>query len=736
MKTLRNLVFCLVTILALPVGAETQAGFVRTIGRNGKPGQPISGVMVRAEGPANMVMSDTQGQFTLVLHEAGRDDAFRISSVKKSNYELLDKDLIGRDCGFTPVPMEIVLMNQAEMQAEKAAMAERFERQYAETYQKKVTELQAQYEAKQITQEEAASRQEELDKALETMLGQIETLVDRYVRTDYDRLDSLDQVINAHIEQGEFDEAERLIRSKGSIEKRLADLQEGQEAQKQIEEAQRKLAAANAKKHESLKRDLKLLIDIADAHLRPDSAYYYRKQLQNVTPEDVDNLERLMQTAFDFGEYEQMFQFFDQTEKVYLSQTTIDTLAMAALYKNLGDILDFRMRSFRVIGPDTLTGLDYYNKQIDLICSFYGENTLQCADVIREIGIWSYSLREDLDRGKRNNYIDRAINCYNNILQKDSSNLYAQLGLHRAQIWRINKGKEKNRKELLSILEKAKNNPNSNDSLVKEIIFSQVQMVNLFTPEEVMGMLFAYYPQHMNNYIDTLEMAMHINWLLSFDLSPEITDSCSQYALKLLEKEPQQKIIKWRNREESIITLRNSEMSELYHARKEYDKVIELYMQELQQYIQIYGANNAKVGEKYSHIAELYLEKGEENNAKKYYQQATEIGNNIPVLYDSFWLMFANEHLGDIYIKDGQYESAINYLQKAMRICKEKPYPLFYYARQEFHLGKVYKTLGDTKKAKPLFKEAMAILNEEGHFVNAEYINLKEEVKTTLHNLK
>ena len=171
------------------------------------------------------------------MNDLGRDDAFKLTTIKKSNYELLDKDLIGRECGFTLVPMEIVLVNLSEMQAEKAAMAERFEQKYAETYQKKVAELQAQLDAQQITIDEAQKRQEDLDQALEKMLGQIETLVDRYVRTDYDRLYSLDQVINAHIEQGEFDEAERLIRSKGSVEERLAALKESKDVQRQLEEA-------------------------------------------------------------------------------------------------------------------------------------------------------------------------------------------------------------------------------------------------------------------------------------------------------------------------------------------------------------------------------------------------------------------------------------------------------------------------------------------------------------------
>lgn len=67
MKAKEALIIGMLGIFSLPLMAETQKGYVRTIGRNGKPGKPLSGVMVRAEGPANMVMSDSEGQFSLLF---------------------------------------------------------------------------------------------------------------------------------------------------------------------------------------------------------------------------------------------------------------------------------------------------------------------------------------------------------------------------------------------------------------------------------------------------------------------------------------------------------------------------------------------------------------------------------------------------------------------------------------------------------------------------------------------
>ena len=402
-------------LFTLPLLAETQTGYVRTIGRNGKPGQPISGVMVRAEGPANMVMSDTNGQFALLLNDLGRDDAFKLTTVKKSNYELLDKDLIGRECGFTPVPMEIVLVNLSEMQAEKAAMAERFEQKYAETYQKKVAELQAQLEAQQVTIEEAQKRQEELDQALEKMLGQIETLVDRYVRTDYDRLDSLDQVINAHIEQGEFDEAERLIRSKGSVEERLAALKESKEVQRQLEEAQRKLAAANDKKLESLKRDLNLLIDIAEAHLRPDSAYLYLRQLVEVDPDDLKSWDRLLETVTELQFVEEARVDFQRALDYMQTRPNPDTLLIAGWY----DLMTFL---------EDNNELYYYKKRLELLQSYYKEEDYDIGICLRSIAHIEYDTNGESKEFQ--NYFEQAKSTFEKCLEKDSIDYASMYGLH------------------------------------------------------------------------------------------------------------------------------------------------------------------------------------------------------------------------------------------------------------------------------------------------------------------
>lgn len=722
MKTQKTLVIGILVMFVLPLMAEVQTGYVRTIGRNGKPGQPISGVMVRAEGPANMVMSDAQGQFTLTLHEATRDDAYRLASVKKSNYELLDKDVIGREYGFTTVPMEIVLVNLTEMQAEKAAMAERFERQYAETYQKKMAELQAQYEAKQITGEEYASREEELTQALETMLAQIETLVDRYVRTDYDRLDSLDQVINAHIEMGEFDEAERLIRSKGSIQERLADLQEGKEAQRQIEEAQRKIEAANSKKQESLKRDLSLLIDIADAHLRPDSAYFYRKQLAEVDPEDVRNLGVLMRYACMFEEYELMYEYFDHAENL-LSHNKVDTIALIDLYNEMGTILIYNLfGNTRIIGNDTITGMDYFKKVCDLRCAYYGENSIQCAEECFNYGNRLFYLEKSSPVGEKKKswikYYEQSHDILNSILVVDSNNFIAQFNLCEVE-FNLNYDVALFHKSVLSILEKAQLDIAQNDSVIKSIL-SSIVLGRGFSQEESLRMMVNYFSQHLYTIQDTICMCNDIaNALLPAhkdSLLPHFADSCANMALKLMSGDFAKENAFWQK----------SILERVYRYYKNYDKVLEIYNSELDHLKKIYGENDRKVCEKYVAVADIYLEAGKIEEAIYNYEQACSKGNRTMMFIYQYSIYKANKQLGILYRDKGNYNLSIKHLQAIIEMYERAKsisesnmrvrwYSDYYIRYTQLELGYTYQVMGEIKKAKALYQEAFKFFKEQNN---------------------
>lgn len=706
MKMQKALLIGVLGLFTFPLLAETQTGYVRTIGRNGKPGKPISGVMVRAEGPANMVMSDANGQFALLLNDLGRDDAFKLTTVKKSNYELLDKDLIGRECGFTPVPMEIVLVNLSEMQAEKAAMAERFEQKYAETYQKKVAELQAQLDAQQITIDEAQKRQEELDQALEKMLSQIETLVDRYVRTDYDRLDSIDQQINAHIEMGEFDEAERLIRSKGSVEERLAALHESEDVQKQLEEAQRKLAVANEKKRESLKRDLNLLIDIADAHLRPDSAYFYRKQLVDIYPEDVDLITKLMYDARTFEEHDQAFMYFHQVDSIYSSMNHPDTLKWAEIY----DLISCYLRDLdrtETMTPDSIPYLNYMIKKNNLLCSYYGDSSLECGKSKISLSFLTQHFSKDSILAKK--LSDEAISIFQNLIAKDSNDLWAQFEYYtNYRIFYENVTQYSINLNLL--YEKAILHPEQNDSLIKTILKLMGIQSIFFSTEETLRKSMNYYPQHLYSRQDSSEFARQINNTLLLgnivhtDSDNTIVDSCCDYAIHLTK---------------SIYPIDWYQLGEFYEVKRDYDSAIICFKKDMEHSIKVYGAENHRTFLIYHQIGDVYLLKGDEDMAMYYYKKQIMSSRNPGGLGHEL------NKVGRSYRDKGMYEKALDCFELSYQDAVMSPM----YSKlgklavttskmniltELMEIGKTYQLMGEKKKAKEKYNEVLRLSKEYG----------------------
>lgn len=93
MKRISSLAFILT--ITVSVFGQVQPGKVRTIGRADKPGQPVSGVMIKSDGPSNMVLSGADGTFQLTFDGLKEGDAYRLTI-------------------SSSVPVEICLVNEAQ----------------------------------------------------------------------------------------------------------------------------------------------------------------------------------------------------------------------------------------------------------------------------------------------------------------------------------------------------------------------------------------------------------------------------------------------------------------------------------------------------------------------------------------------------------------------------------------------------------------------------------------------
>lgn len=210
MKLLTWLFCCFLFPLLLQ--AQTQEGFVKTIGRPNRPGKPLSGVTIRMRGQTNTVISNKHGQFSVILKDKQEGDAIVLQHIQKKGYELKDKDLIGRQIVFSSrVPIEIVMVNLKELAEDKRRIEKNAYHKAEENYRDCLAQLEKRFKEKELTELQYKLQHQELQKKYEKYQALIGDMADRYARTDYDRLDSIDKTIYFCIENGELEKADSLI---------------------------------------------------------------------------------------------------------------------------------------------------------------------------------------------------------------------------------------------------------------------------------------------------------------------------------------------------------------------------------------------------------------------------------------------------------------------------------------------------------------------------------------------
>lgn len=248
------LILCSLTAVSL---AQTQHGLVKTIGRQNKPGVALSGVTIRMRGALNAVMSSQTGEFSFSMPNKKDGDPISLLSVQKNGYELKDKELLGRQLVFSSrVPIEILMVDQKQFAADKKRIEDNAYRVAERNYQKKLKEIEAQKQKNEITADQYRQELEQLQDKYEKYLALVGDMADRYARTDYDKLDSIDRVINICIENGELDKADSLIHTVFDPETVLERNRAAKEEIRQrIAFAQSVIDKANADK-EAILRDM------------------------------------------------------------------------------------------------------------------------------------------------------------------------------------------------------------------------------------------------------------------------------------------------------------------------------------------------------------------------------------------------------------------------------------------------------------------------------------------------
>lgn len=199
-------------MLALPLSAQVQQGYVKTLGRPGAPGKPLQGVTVRVRGVMNALVSDANGSFKIQATGKKDGDAIIINSVRKNGYELKDKGIVGRSLVFSSrVPIQLVMVSSAQLAADKKRIEDKAYKVAETNYKKKLAALDKQKKQNELSAKDYEAQLQELEARYENYMALVGDMAERYALTDYDNLDSIDAQINICIENGELDKADSLI---------------------------------------------------------------------------------------------------------------------------------------------------------------------------------------------------------------------------------------------------------------------------------------------------------------------------------------------------------------------------------------------------------------------------------------------------------------------------------------------------------------------------------------------
>ncbi len=375
MKTHAAIILSLLTIFS--TFAQVQKGVVRTIERPGRGVKYVDGTTIRAQGLFNAAVSDADGAFALDFGSTDirEGEAFRLSRVNKSGYELSDKGAIGKEYPLSvSVPLEIVLINIAEREADKQRIADKAYARADKTYKAKLADLERQLSDKSIDAETYRTQLRDLQDKFDKYEKLIDAMAERYASTDYAHIDSLNARVNIAIENGDLELADSLIRTVGSLEALVSQNMEAMRRADAQEEIGRAIVANAKQDKDSIAADRQRLGDLlynkAQLHLaafeNDSTTHYYRLRAELDSTNVEWQLDAGLFISNCLADYKTAMRYCQRAlEQSYL-QYGENSARTAICNNNIGALYD-------ILGCYDMA-LDYYNKALATLCNFFGEH--------------------------------------------------------------------------------------------------------------------------------------------------------------------------------------------------------------------------------------------------------------------------------------------------------------------------------------------------------------------------
>lgn len=340
--------FSAILFASLFASAQTQQGFVRTLGRPEKAGEPLGEVTIKVKGRHNVSKSNSNGNFEMVLEGFHNGDAYSLQQVQKNGYELNESDFIGRQFAFSDkVPLTIVMVSSAQLQADKQRIENNAYKTAEKNYEAQYDLLEQQLNDNLISIEKYREEIQNLQEKFEKYQSLIDGLAEHYAHTDYDLLDEKDREINLCIENGQLERADSLIRLLFDPIRVLdRNIEALKRLDQQISQAGEELTQANEDLAAVLKQQEKDAEYLFQLYTIALARYDQEKASQYIVTRallDTTNIHWLSEAAFflaTHNDYERSEHFYNlvlsQYQNMSEDQLAYLGLDMASAMNNLG----------------------------------------------------------------------------------------------------------------------------------------------------------------------------------------------------------------------------------------------------------------------------------------------------------------------------------------------------------------------------------------------------------------
>ena len=437
----KTLLLIIAIILSLFASAQTQRGYVKTKGRmvNGKlvPGQGLKGASISVHGRSAVLVNAADGAFSFPVTEA----QFRVDSVRKKDYQLIDMDAIGKTYNPSANPIYLV-MEMPEQQQQDQLMAERkIRRNLQRQLQEKEDEIENLKAKQQISDEEYRTSLQKLYQDQQNNEQLIKDMAKRYSELDYDQLDDFYRQVSYCIENGELVKADSLLNTKGDVSQQVEEqLRKGQAIQEQEVQLNQAKAVHAADQEELARRCYGYYETFAAQHLNDTAAYYLELRASLDTTNEEWQIECGLFINSYLADYNKAFSFLQRALDQSIKDYGEANLIAARCYGNMGNThyrlghydqaLECHERSINIrkdlheeTHPDMAKcynniGIVYYKqskydealfyleKALKINFDYYGEKHSSVAKCLSNIGLVYFN---------QENY-DKASECFNKAL--------------------------------------------------------------------------------------------------------------------------------------------------------------------------------------------------------------------------------------------------------------------------------------------------------------------------------